>query len=149
MESIEGKAICQIGIVVHDLAKSRTAWADLLGCEPPPIIETEERTRTGVEHRGRPTQARARLVLFNLGPITIELIQPVGEPSTWSEHLVDHGEGVHHLAFHVDAIAKRRPVLEERHIPLVQQGRFPGGAYAYFEARKTLGTDIELLETDH
>jgi hypothetical protein len=34
-------------------------------------------------------------------------------------------------------------------MPLVQQGRFPGGGYAYFEAREKLGADIELLEVDH
>lgn len=149
MQSVDGKTICQIGIVVRDLAKSRAAWADLLGCEPPPIIETEDRSRTGIEHRGRPTDARARLVLFDLGKITIELIQPVGEPSTWSEHLTRHGESVHHLAFHVDEIDAKRPALEERRLPLVQRGRFPGGGYEYFEAREKLGCDVELLETDH
>ena len=149
MESIEGKTICQIGIVVRDLVRSRAAWADLLGRELPPVIETEDQSRTGIEHRDRPTDARARLALFSLGEITIELIEPIGEPSTWSEHLADHGESVHHLAFRVEAIARRRSILEERHIPLVQQGRFPGGGYAYFEAREKLGVDIELLEVDH
>jgi methylmalonyl-CoA/ethylmalonyl-CoA epimerase len=148
MESIEGKTICQIGMVVRDLAKSRDVWADLLGCAPPPVIETAEQSRTGVVHRGHPTNARAKLVLFNLGPITLELIQPVGEPSTWSEHLAQHGDSVHHLAFHVDAIAGKKSALEQRHLPLVQSGRFPGGGYAYFETRDKLGCDIELLETD-
>ena len=149
MQSINGESICQIGIVVGDLAKSRAAWADLLGCELPPIIETQDRSRTGVEHRGCPTDGRAKLVLFNLGPITLELIQPVGEPSTWSEHLTRHGESVHHLAFGVDAIDAKRSALEERLFPLVQRGRFPGGGYAYFEAREKLGCDLELLEIDH
>lgn len=148
MQSIDGKAVCQIGIVVRDLAKSRSAWADLLGCEAPPIIETQDRSRTGVEYRGRPTNAHARLALFNLGQVTIELIQPVGEPSMWNEHLAQHGESVHHLAFHVDSIDAKRSALEDRHLPLVQHGRFPGGGYAYFEAREKLGCDIELLETD-
>jgi methylmalonyl-CoA/ethylmalonyl-CoA epimerase len=148
MESVEGKTLCQIGIVVRDLEKSRAAWADLLGCDPPRIIETADRARTGIEHRGQPTDARARLVLFDLGPITIELIQPIGEPSTWSEHLARHGESVHHLAFHVDSIEKRQNALEDRQLPLVQHGRFPGGGYAYFQAREKLGTDIELLEND-
>ncbi len=148
MESIEGKSICQIGIVVRDLAKSRAAWADLLGCDPPPYIETAERSSTKIEHRGRPTPARARLVLFNLGPITVELIQPVGEPSTWSEHLAQHGESAHHIAFHVNSINEKRSALEDRGLPLNQQGRFPGGGYAYFDGREKLGVDIELLETD-
>lgn len=149
METIDGQTICQIGIVVRDLAKSRGAWADFLGCEPPPMIETADQSRTGVEHRGSPTQAGARLVLFHLGPITLELIQPVGEPSTWSQHLAQYGEGVHHLAFGVDAIANKKPAFEQRRWPLVQQGRFPGGGYAYFDTREKLGCDIELLEADH
>jgi methylmalonyl-CoA/ethylmalonyl-CoA epimerase len=149
MQSIDGKTVCQIGIVVRDLAKSRVAWADLLGCEPPQVIETEDRSRTGIEYRGRPTGARAKLVLFNLGQVTIELIQPVGEPSLWNDQLTQHGESVHHIAFHVDSIDAKRTALEERRLPLVQHGRFPGGGYAYFEAREKLGCDIELLETDH
>ena len=148
MGTIDGKTICQIGIVVRDLVHSRTAWAEFLGCEPPPIIETADHSTTGVEYRGRPTNARARLVLFHLGPITLELIEPEGEPSAWSEHLVRQGEGVHHLAFGVDAIADKTQVFEQRRWPLVQQGRFPGGGYAYFETRDTLGCDVELLERD-
>ena len=149
MQSIDGKTVCQIGIVVRDLAKSCAAWADLLGCDPPRVIETEDRSRTGVEYRGRPTDAHAKLVLFNLGQVTIELIQPVGEPSLWNDQIAQHGESVHHIAFHVDSIDAKRSALEERHLPLAQRGRFPGGGYAYFEAREKLGCDIELLETDH
>ena len=147
MASINGKTLCQIGIVVRDLEKSRDAWADLFGCTRPPIIETEDQPRTGIEHRGHPTTARAKLVLFDLGQVTLELIQPVGGPSAWSEHLNRQGEGVHHLAFHVDTIAGKKSTLEERRLPLIQHGRFPGGGYAYFDARQHLGCDIELLET--
>ena len=148
MQSIDGKTLCQVGIVVRDLEKSRAVWADLLGCDPPPVIETADLSRTGVRHLGRPTTARAKLVLFNLGPVTLELIQPIGERSAWSEHLARHGDSVHHLAFHVDTIAEKKSALEQRDFPLVQYGRFPGGGYAYFEAREGLGCDIDLLETD-
>lgn len=61
MESTAGNTICQIGIVVRDLFPSRQAWADLLGCAPPPVIETADPSSTAARYRGRPTDARRQL----------------------------------------------------------------------------------------
>jgi len=50
-----------------------------------------------------------------LGSLSLELIEPVGGPSTWREFLDTRGEGVHHIAFHVpdtEAEAKLAVALE-------------------------------------
>ena len=38
-------------------------------------------------YRGKPSDAKAKLTFFQLENITIELIEPVGENSTWKEFL--------------------------------------------------------------
>jgi methylmalonyl-CoA/ethylmalonyl-CoA epimerase len=38
--------------------------------------------------------------------VQIELIEPIGEPSTWKEHLDQNRQTVHHLAFIVPDIDK-------------------------------------------
>ncbi len=39
-----------------------------------------------------------------LGQVTVELIEPLGGPSTWQEHLDAHGASVHHIAFEVQGM---------------------------------------------
>jgi hypothetical protein len=40
--------------------------------------------------RGSPSQGRAKLAFFNLNNIVLEIIEPIGGPSTWSEFLEKH-----------------------------------------------------------
>jgi hypothetical protein len=41
--------------------------------------------------RGSPSQGRAKLAFFNLNNIVLEIIEPIGGLSTWSEFLEKHG----------------------------------------------------------
>jgi 4-hydroxyphenylpyruvate dioxygenase-like putative hemolysin len=81
-----------------------------------------------------------------MGQVTIELIEPVGGPSTWQEFLDKHGEGVHHLAFMVKGTDQVVAVLEGQGIPMVQQGDYTGGRYTYLDGESKLGVVLELLE---
>jgi methylmalonyl-CoA/ethylmalonyl-CoA epimerase len=81
-----------------------------------------------------------------MGTVTIELIEPVGAPSTWHDHLEEKGEGVHHIALHVDDSDETCRYLEENDVAVVQQGDYPGGRYTYCEGRHLYGIMLELLE---
>jgi len=137
--------VTQVAIVVRDIERAAALWARLLGVEKPSIIETEEWEKTGMTYRGAPSRARAKLAFFNLGGITIELIEPIGGSSTWSEFLEQQGEGIHHIAFVVDDMEAAVRRLEELGGKLVQKGDFEGGSYAYVDARSSLGAIVELL----
>ncbi|MCS7105079.1 MAG: VOC family protein [Thermofilaceae archaeon] len=141
----EFKKITQVALVVRDIERVAEAWARLLGVEKPDVIETGDVEETRMEYKGTPSNARAKLAFFDLGGLTLELIQPVGEPSTWSEFLRLYGQGIHHIAFIVRDMESAIKELEKEGGRLVQKGDFTGGSYAYIDARESLGAIIELL----
>lgn len=140
--------VVQVGIVVHDIEAKAQAWSEILGLPMPEIIITDAAEKAQTEYEGRPTTARARLAFFHMGQVDIELIEPVGEPSTWRDHLDQHGESPHHLAFRIRGMNEKVAYLEKNGIPLVQRGEYTGGRYAYVDGSARLGVILELLEND-
>ena len=84
--------VTQIGLVVKDIEKSIDAYSSVLGLPRPAVTITDVYEKAQTNYRGHPTPARAKLAFFNLGQVTLELIEPVGEPSTWKEVLEKNGE---------------------------------------------------------
>jgi catechol 2,3-dioxygenase-like lactoylglutathione lyase family enzyme len=136
----------QIAMIVRDIDEAAARYAALLGVPKPAILETQGRDKTNMLYRGRPSDARAKLAFFNLTSLSLELIQPIGGPSTWNDHLERHGESVHHIAFQVKDIPAEVKHLEAHGLTLVQTGDFTGGRYAYLEGPATKEAAIELLE---
>ncbi len=138
--------VCQVGVIVEDIAKTSRAWAELLGVEVPPARLTDGKEVAHTRYRGESTDARARLAFFDLGQVQLELIEPVDGPSTWREFLDQHGQGIHHIAFRVRGMDGVIARLEARGVPLVQRGDYTGGCYAYLDGVPPLGAVLELLE---
>ncbi|MGB4703909.1 MAG: VOC family protein [Candidatus Saccharicenans sp.] len=138
--------VVQVGIVVKDIEKAARAYAEILGTEVPTRFLTDTLDKAHTEFRGKPTEARAKLAFIELKNITIELIEPVGGPSTWRELLDEHGEGVHHLAFEVKGMDEKIKLLAGHGLPLIQKGDYEGGRYAYIDGTKRLAVILELLE---
>ena len=113
-----------------------------------PVIITDPEEVAQTKYNGQPSTARAKLAFFKLGQVSLELIEPIGEPSTWNDQLVQHGESLHHIAFQVDGMARLLPLLAEDGMSTVQRGEYTGGRYAYVDATERLGTTLELLEND-
>lgn len=138
--------ITQIGLVVRDIAKSARAYADVFGVPVPPVIITDSVEIAHTQYHGEPSPAQAKLCFFQFGQVSIELIEPVGKPSTWQDFLDTHGEGVHHIAFQIKDMDEKILYLGNKGVPLVQRGDYTGGRYAYADGEATLGVAIELLE---
>jgi catechol 2,3-dioxygenase-like lactoylglutathione lyase family enzyme len=140
--------ITQVGIIVRDIEARAHAWADMLGLPMPEIQVTGTVDIAQTEYEGVPTPARAKLAFFHLGQVDVELIEPIGEPCTWKDHLDRHGESLHHIAFQVKGMQEKLTYLASKGVPLVQRGEYTGGRYAYVDSAAQLGTILELLEND-
>ncbi len=141
--------VVQIGIVVRDVEKSAKNYAEFFGVEVPKIIVSETEDKAKTRYYGKPTMARVRQAFFNFENISIELLEPVDGPSTWKDFLDSKGEGFHHIAFEIKDMDDKIAKLNDKGIPLSQQGRWTGGSggrYAYFESEKQLSVILELLE---
>ena len=136
----------QVALVCRDITASATAFAKLLGVPVPDVIETAGYEATQATYRGAPmTNARAKLAFFRTGAVSIELIEPIGGPSVWQEHLDTHGEGVHHIAFRVADMDAAVDHLEGQGAQSLQRGDFTGGCYTYLDSEPLLGVMVELL----
>jgi methylmalonyl-CoA/ethylmalonyl-CoA epimerase len=138
----------QIGLIVANIEETVEAWSRLLGVPQPEIVTTDPVEKAQTEYQGHPTPARARLAFFDMGQVTLELIEPIGEPSTWNDQLQAHGSSLHHIAFGVKGMADRLAELAALDLPLIQRGEYEGGRYAYLDGQKQYGAIIELLEND-
>lgn len=145
--SLPNKAV-QIGLVVPDIEEAARAWSRLLGVSMPEIILTDPLELAHTEYQGDPSPARAKLAFLPLGQVTLELIEPVGGPSTWRDQLSVHGPSLHHLAFEVKGMADQLSMLAEHGLSLLQRGDYPGGRYAYVDGTQRFGAVLELLEND-
>jgi catechol 2,3-dioxygenase-like lactoylglutathione lyase family enzyme len=140
--------VMQVGIIVSDIEAKVEAWSALLGVPAPPVVVTDPVEVAQTEYQGQRTPARAKLAFFQLGQVTLELIEPMGEPSTWNDQLAAHGESLHHIAFEVSGMGERLAALEAQGIPLLQRGEYSGGRYAYVDGNERLGAVVELLENE-
>lgn len=139
--------IKQIGIVVEDIDKGIEAYQKVFGAELKGTLFSGGEGKN-VKYLGKATDAGAKLAFFDIGGLEIELLQPVGKPSTWETFLSSNGDGLHHIAFHVaDANAVARQLVEKG-LRIVQTDEFPNnsGQYIYLDATELLGMQIELLQ---
>jgi catechol 2,3-dioxygenase-like lactoylglutathione lyase family enzyme len=145
-ENLGSNTLAQVAIVVRDIVASSKRYAEILGLPIPQIITTAPGLEVEQTFCGQPTNAQAKLAFFRLGQVEIELIEPVGGPSTWQDVLDRKGEGLHHIAFWVEGMQKSVDFLKEHSIRMIQRGDMGEGQYAYFDAEQQLGLVLELLE---
>ncbi len=147
-QGIGTNTIVQVGIVVADVEATARAWSQILGLPMPEIRITDEFDFAQTEYQGAPTFARARMAFLSVGQVDFELLEPIGEPSTWNDQLQQHGPSMHHVAFEIAGMRDKREYLHSQGFKLIQSGEYVGGRYAYFDSQARLGAILELLEQD-
>ena len=143
---LKGLALAQVAIGVRDIDAARRRWAAVLGVDVPEIVEVEAGSRVRMTYRGLPSDAWAKLAFFDLGGVSLELVEPVGDDSAWKDGLDRNGESIHHIAFWTDNMVETAAGLGDHDVELIQRGDMGEGQYAYFDATGPLGCVIELLE---
>ncbi len=142
------KKVMQVGLVVENIDSAVQAWSLLLGVDRPPVITTDPVDIAHTKYQNESTPARAKLAFFDLGQVSLELIQPLGEPSIWNDQVIAHGPSLHHIAFEIKGMQEQIQGLQEHGLRLMQSGDYQGGRYAYMDGQNQFGAVIELLEND-
>ena len=135
--------IDQVAYVVESLERSLPRYEAMFG---PFQVATYEMKQCTV--RGRKADCALRLALNNSGPVEIELIEVVSGETIHSEHLKEHGEGLHHVRFRVEDLEPKVAALEAAGYRTLMSNRLsPAIAFAYLESPPELGGSvIELLQ---
>jgi methylmalonyl-CoA/ethylmalonyl-CoA epimerase len=142
--------VVQIALVVKDLDATVRAWHDRFGVGPwhfytygPPLVKRMTR-------HGEPCEYRMRIALANVGPMRIELIEPLEGDTVYEEFAREHGYGVHHLGVLVEDMEEAFGRAREAGFVITQDGAGFGpdgdGHYAYIDSEPLLGTTIELIQ---
>ena len=122
--------IDQVAYVVESMERALPRYEAMFGPFQAMTFEMKDCTI-----RGRSADCTLRLAINNSGPIEIELIEVLAGETTHSEHLKQHGEGLHHVRFRVGDLEPKVAALEAAGYRSVMSKRFdPTLAFAYLES---------------
>lgn len=128
------KKIHHVGIVVRDMEQAMSFYRDKLGLRP-------HRTETMLDQG-------VKAVLLVLGESELELLEPIVSDNGIARYLERRGEGLHHVCFQVDNIARDLAALKARSIDLIDQTPRDGlaGRICFLHPSAMDGTLVELCE---
>lgn len=135
----------QIGIIVEDIGRAIEFYTSVFGIGPFAVREVE---LDDVIYRGRLCHCRQINAFAQLGPIQIELIQPLEGESPHADFLMKNGGGLEHLRFQVANLNAVLVELGRRGIEPIYYKSFPryGMAFAYLDSAKVGGILFELMQ---
>lgn len=140
----------QIGVVVADLDKATGNLTEIFGIGPFRVIDWPPEGRTDIKkfYHGEPGNFTARMAFAELGPVELELIQPLEGQSIWADFLRDHGGGIHHVRFNVDEVEPVQAYLAQNEIVSAQHGSGirPGTLWMNFASEEKVGFVIEIMK---
>jgi methylmalonyl-CoA/ethylmalonyl-CoA epimerase len=142
--------VIQIGIVVSDLNKTIEAYRDILGVKEWNINHVDTATGKGgnFHNNGSPIDARARIAWVNIGNVELELIEPQDQNSAYSEFLVEHGPGIHHVMLGTSNYADAMDHMGDMGIATVGGGELQNTRFQMFNTQDLLGFICEIAEGD-
>ena len=142
--------VVQIGVVVEDLDRSIQVLSEVFGIGPFRTINWPPADRIDIQRtfRGQPGNFTARMAFTGLGPVELELIQPLEGESIWADFLEEHGEGIHHIRFNVSDLEPVFEHLAGHGIEVAQMGSGlrPGTIWANFDTEGKVGFTIEVMK---
>jgi methylmalonyl-CoA/ethylmalonyl-CoA epimerase len=144
-----GATVRQICLVVRDIDRAMAQWS-ALGIGPWRVHDLGPNWVSDMTFRGQPQLGSVKFAAADSGILNFELIEPGDEPNVYTEHLAQHGEGLHHLGYFVEDIEAAIAEMEALGFPAIQTGRSLGvdgdGAYAYFDTVEALGCMLEAIQ---
>jgi len=133
---VKVKEINQIAIVVKDVQKVAENYWNILGIGPWDIYAWEAPLVYDRTYHGKPSWAREKIALAQVGGVQLELCQPIDGDSVYQDFLMEHGEGLHHLNFLVDDVDETAEILIKQGFPSLKSERFgDNGAVNYINIK--------------
>jgi methylmalonyl-CoA/ethylmalonyl-CoA epimerase len=142
--------IAQVAIIVEDLEDAVENYWKLFGLSDWHFYTYGKPLVKRMTYHGEPTEYRMRVALGYLGPMRIELIEPLEGDTVYADFVAEHGYGVHHFGVLVDDMEEALAQTEAAGLAVTMDGagfgRDGDGHYAYLDTEDKLGVTIELIE---
>ena len=92
---------------------------------------------------------KARIALLKAGQTSVEFLEPTSDDSTLAKFIRERGEGLHHIAFEVEDIAKTTDELRAQGFRFIYEkaadGKF-GSKVNFMHPKSTGGVLVELTQ---
>jgi methylmalonyl-CoA epimerase len=124
-----------VGIAVKNLGRSVQIYVSAFGAK---LVREEEIP-----------SMKVRIAFLEVGPVTIELVEPLGEGNPIEKFLSERGEGLHHLCFTVNDIEGALAHLKKSGVRLIDETPRAGAhgkKVAFVHPKSASGVMIELVE---
>ena len=110
-----------VGIPVRDLDKSLADYNSMgiASFQPEFLIDSSRFAEYLVYGKIPDPVVKTRAALGQMGPLGIELLQPVQGETVHKEFLESTGEGIGHVAYAVDDLEKETAKLVEKGFPII------------------------------
>jgi hypothetical protein len=136
---IDVPSIDQVGMVVDDIEDGMERYETILGVGPWNVYVHEPPALTDTVYRGREVEYGMKLAISYSGDTMLELIEPTMGPNIYSDHLEEHGEGLHHVAcFSFEDPYAVVEAFEAAGMGVLQTGTIHGGRFWYFDTAAEL-----------
>ena len=137
--------IDHIGVIVGDMAQA-VEYYESLGIGPFKPFKKIVVVEREIRGKSIPIDSlKVDVKIAKMGPIDLELLQPVKGESLWKEFLEAHGEGVQHLGFYADDLDGEEAKLIEKGINVAYKVRFRSGES---DADPSKGGGDSYIDTD-
>ena len=150
----------QVAFVVHDVDKTIERLWHVFGIGPWKIdirdynSTLDNQMIKDMRYHNKPGRFSYKMAETNLGPdgFIIEYIQPLSGENIYSDFLKEHGEGMHHIGWHIVNSQKEfdrvTSMLEGQGFPCLQSARVYASRMAYFDTTSVLNTILEVSFRD-
>ena len=147
-EKIKAKSIYRIGIVVKDAEAIAAQYEKLFELDPSKkmVLDTRKYERRKFLYYGEPCDFQMKLIIFPVGGIEIELIEPLDDKGPYAEFLREKGGGMRHLNIEVDDNENFVKAAEEIGAPYLTAGGVLNVGWKYYDTTKNLGTIYEVCQ---
>ena len=130
------KKIEHVALAVADLDAAIAHYRDVWGIE--------------VSHREKVEDEGIEEAMLPLGDTFLQLVAPTGEETTVGRFLANRGEGMHHLAYEVDDLARTLEDLKAKGVQLIDEVPRRGGRghlVAFVHPKSNHGLLVELIQS--
>jgi methylmalonyl-CoA/ethylmalonyl-CoA epimerase len=136
-----------LSIVVKNIEKAVDFYTKAFGLKFEEIAQ--HALPPDVIYKGKPCPYTMKVTFAHMGAVRLELVQVVEGECIYTDFLKKYGEGVHHIGFEVEDLEKEVANAKSQGLKMICYLKMVGiMAFAHFDATKTNGFRIELVQKD-
>ena len=135
-----------VGVVVRNMDKAVEYYKSLglVSSESPDIIlDSQKFEDLKTYGQSNASNWKIKIKMVNIGPLTLELTEPLEGDNVNGQYLDSIGEGANHVAYVVDDLEKETEELTKKGIQAIYYAK---GQYTYFDTRESGNLIIELMQ---